>query len=64
MSYTTIRKTGSLEKYGGLIKILRHILDTRNKKNLISTTPLNVALKALSFALKDPAEAFVLLLSK
>jgi len=35
-----------------------------NKKNGISLTPLEDALKALILALKDSAEAFVLLLLK
>lgn len=40
------------------------ILDNLNKKKGIFLTPLNCNLKALILALKDSAEAFVLLLSK
>ena len=40
------------------------IFATLKRKNLMSSTPLNWAQKALSLALKDSAEALVLLLLK
>ncbi|CAA7194561.1 hypothetical protein CHRY9293_00873 [Chryseobacterium potabilaquae] len=55
-----LRSIGSGAKVGGYAKSL----DNLNKKKVLSFTPLSCNLKFLIFALKDSAEALVLLLSK
>jgi len=62
--------TGSVDIVVGLttVKILfsfhAYIFAILKRKNVISVTPLNDALKALILALKDSAAAFVLRLTK
>lgn len=58
---------GSVRKFGGLTLVnlsYAYTFANLKRKNFISTTPLNDALKALILALKASAAAFVLLLTK
>ena len=47
-----------------LIALYAYSLVNLNKKNLLSTTPLKAALKALIFALNASAEALVVQFTK